>query len=168
MAVGDPVIAIGSPLGLAGTVTTGIVSAKDRPVALRGEGSDTDAVVDAIQTDAAINPGNSGGALVDATGAVIGINSAIRTLGGDSSGSIGLGFAIPINYAETIAQQLITTGKAVHSTIGVERQVRDGRHHARRRRCRTSVTGGPAARPGSRRATSSPRSATARSATPTN
>ena len=83
LAVGDPVIAIGSPLGLAGTVTTGIVSAKNRPVRLQGGGSDTDAVIDAIQTDAAVNPGNSGGPLVDATGAVVGINSAIRTLGGD-------------------------------------------------------------------------------------
>jgi len=121
LAVGDTVIAIGSPLGLSGTVTVGIVSALDRPVALRGEGSDTDAVVDAIQTDASINPGNSGGALVDATGAVIGINTAIRTLGDQqSSGSIGLGFAIPMNYARGIAQQLITTGKAVHSTMGVD------------------------------------------------
>ena len=121
LAVGDPVVAIGSPLGLSGTVTTGIVSALNRPVALRGEGSDTDAVVDAIQTDARINPGNSGGALVDGTGAVIGINTAIRTLGDQtSSGSIGLGFAIPINYAGDIAQQLITTGAAVHSTIGVD------------------------------------------------
>jgi len=121
LAVGDSVVAIGSPLGLSGTVTTGIVSALHRPVALRGEGSDTDAVVDAIQTDASINPGNSGGALVDGTGAVIGINTAIRTLGDQtSSGSIGLGFSIPINYARTIAQQLITTGAAVHSTIGVD------------------------------------------------
>ena len=83
LAVGDPVIAIGSPLGLAGTVTTGIVSAKDRPVRLQGGGSDTDAVIDAVQTDAAVNPGNSGGPLVDASGAVVGINTAIRTLGGE-------------------------------------------------------------------------------------
>jgi S1-C subfamily serine protease len=126
--VGDPVIAIGSPLGLSGTVTTGIVSALNRPVRLVGEGTDTDAVIDAIQTDAPINPGNSGGALVDASGAVIGINSAIRTLGDSAaSGSIGLGFAIPINYGKDIAQQLITTGKAVHSTIGVDaRSVTDG------------------------------------------
>jgi S1-C subfamily serine protease len=117
--VGDPVIAIGSPLGLAGTVTTGIVSALDRPVRLSGGDSDTNAVIDALQTDASINPGNSGGALVDSTGAVIGINSAIRTLGGDTSGSIGLGFSIPIDYAKTVAQELIRTGKVVHSTIGV-------------------------------------------------
>lgn len=127
LAVGDPVIAIGSPLGLAGTVTTGIVSAKDRPVRLQGGGSDTDAVIDAIQTDAAVNPGNSGGALVDASGAVVGINSAIRTLGGDSSGSIGLGFAIPIDTARSVAEQIIRSGSVQHSTIGVNaRSATDG------------------------------------------
>jgi S1-C subfamily serine protease len=128
--VGDPVVAIGSPLGLAGTVTSGIVSALNRPVALSGEGSDTNAVISAIQTDAAINPGNSGGALVDATGAVIGINSAIASLGsssGGQGGSIGLGFAIPIDTVRTIAQELISTGKAVHATLGVNtRSVTDG------------------------------------------
>jgi S1-C subfamily serine protease len=128
--VGDPVVAIGSPLGLAGTVTSGIVSALDRPVALSGEGSDTNAVISAIQTDAAINPGNSGGALVDSTGAVIGINSAIASLGsssGGQGGSIGLGFAIPIDTVKAIAQQLISTGKAVHATLGVNtRSVTDG------------------------------------------
>ncbi len=125
--VGDAVIAIGSPLGLSGTVTTGIISALDRPVKLAGEGSDTNAVIDALQTDAPINPGNSGGALVDAGGAVIGINSAIRTLGDTASGSIGLGFAIPINYARDIAEQLIRTGAAVHATIGVDaRSATDG------------------------------------------
>jgi S1-C subfamily serine protease len=128
--VGDPVVAIGSPLGLAGTVTSGIVSALNRPVALSGEGSDTNAVISAIQTDAAINPGNSGGALVDATGAVIGINSAIASLGsagGGQGGSIGLGFAIPIDTVKTIAQELISTGKAVHATLGVNtRSVTDG------------------------------------------
>jgi putative serine protease PepD len=127
LAVGDPVIAIGSPLGLAGTVTTGIVSAKDRPVRLQGGGSDTDAVIDAIQTDAAVNPGNSGGPLVDASGAVVGINSAIRTLGGDSSGSIGLGFAIPIDTAKNVAEQIIQSGSVQHSTIGVNaRSATDG------------------------------------------
>ena len=135
VAVGDPVIAIGSPLGLAGTVTAGIVSALDRPVRLGGEsgnsGSDTNAVIDAIQTDASINPGNSGGALVDGSGAVIGINSAIATLstGGSTgqSGSIGLGFAIPINEARQIAQELIRTGKVQHATLGVTaRSVTDG------------------------------------------
>ncbi len=122
LAVGDPVIAIGSPLGLAGTVTSGIVSALNRPVRLDGEGSDSDAVANAIQTDAAINPGNSGGALVDGTGAVIGINSAIATLsagGRSSGGNIGVGFAIPINEARRVAQQLIRTGRAQHATLGV-------------------------------------------------
>jgi S1-C subfamily serine protease len=127
--VGDPVVAIGSPLGLAGTVTSGIVSALQRPVRLSGEGSDTNAVINAIQTDAPINPGNSGGALVDATGAVIGINTAIASLGGSGStgGSIGLGFAIPINTVRAIAEQLISTGHAVHASLGVStRSVTDG------------------------------------------
>jgi S1-C subfamily serine protease len=134
VAVGDPVIAIGSPLGLAGTVTSGIISALDRPVRLGGDGgnsgSDTNAVINAIQTDASINPGNSGGALVDGSGAVIGINSAIATLSTGStgqSGSIGLGFAIPINEAREIAQQLIRAGKVRHATLGVTaRSVTDG------------------------------------------
>lgn len=128
--VGDPVVAIGSPLGLAGTVTTGIVSALERPVRLAGEGSDTNAVISAVQTDAPINPGNSGGALVDGTGALIGINTAIASLGGTSSssgGSIGLGFAIPIDTVRDIAEQLISDGSAVHSSLGVNaRSVTDG------------------------------------------
>ena len=128
--VGDPVVAIGSPLGLAGTVTSGIVSALNRPVRLSGEGSDTNAVISAIQTDAPINPGNSGGALVDSTGAVIGINTAIASLGSGGGGSIGLGFAIPIDTAREIAQQLISTGKAVHATLGVSaRSVTDGQRN---------------------------------------
>jgi S1-C subfamily serine protease len=131
LAVGDPVIAIGSPLGLAGTVTSGIVSALNRPVRLGQGSSDSDAVTNAIQTDAAINPGNSGGALVDSTGAVIGINSAIATLsssGSGSGGSIGVGFAIPINEARKIAQQLIRTGRAQHATLGVDvSSVTDGK-----------------------------------------
>jgi S1-C subfamily serine protease len=126
--VGDPVVAIGSPLGLAGTVTSGIVSALHRPVRLSGEGSDTNAVINAVQTDAPINPGNSGGALVDATGAVIGINTAMLAVGnGGSGGSTGLGFAIPIDTVRDIAEQLISTGKAVHATLGVNtRSVTDG------------------------------------------
>ena len=131
--VGDPVIAVGSPLGLAGTVTSGIVSALERPVRLGGQagssGSDTNAVINAIQTDAPINPGNSGGALVDGAGALVGINSAIATLtsGQGQGGSIGLGFAIPINEARDIAQQLIRTGKVQHATLGVSaRSVTDG------------------------------------------
>jgi S1-C subfamily serine protease len=129
LVVGDPVVAIGSPLGLAGTVTSGIVSALDRPVRLSGEGSDTNAVISAVQTDAPINPGNSGGALVDATGAVIGINTAIASLGsgGMGGGSIGLGFAIPIDTVRDIAEQLISTGEAVHASLGVNaRTVTDG------------------------------------------
>ncbi|MBI1759485.1 MAG: trypsin-like peptidase domain-containing protein [Actinobacteria bacterium] len=120
LAVGDPVVAIGSPLGLASSVTSGIVSALNRPVPLQGPGTDTDAVINAIQTDAAINPGNSGGALVDGGGAVIGINSAIATLGSaGQGGSIGVGFAIPINEARDIAQQIIRTGSVSHATLAV-------------------------------------------------
>ncbi|MGN6246278.1 MAG: S1C family serine protease [Motilibacteraceae bacterium] len=121
VSVGDPVVAIGSPLGLAGTVTSGIVSAKDRPVTAGGEnGSSEESFINAIQTDAAINPGNSGGPLVDATGKVIGVNSAIASLssGSGQSGSIGLGFAIPINQAKRTAEQLIKTGKATYPVIG--------------------------------------------------
>ncbi|WP_308123481.1 S1C family serine protease [Modestobacter marinus] len=129
LVVGDPVVAIGSPLGLAGTVTSGIVSALDRPVRLSGEGSDTNAVISAVQTDAPINPGNSGGALVDNAGAVIGINTAIASVGGNGTtgGSIGLGFAIPVDTVREIAEQLISTGQAVHASLGVNaRSVTDG------------------------------------------
>jgi len=121
VAVGDAVIAIGSPLGLSGTVTQGIISAKDRPVTA-GDNSSSTSFISALQTDAAINPGNSGGPLVDATGAVIGVNSAIASLGsslGSQSGSIGLGFAIPINQARKTADQLIKSGKATYPVIGV-------------------------------------------------
>jgi putative serine protease PepD len=149
--VGDAVLAIGSPLGLSGTVTSGIVSALNRPVntteeqqqqpstpldpfgngagpssgtgGTGGTGTATTATVfGAIQTDAAINPGNSGGALVDVAGNVIGINSAIASLGssgGTQSGNIGVGFAIPIDLAKYVAEQLISTGKASHAQIGV-------------------------------------------------
>lgn len=115
--VGEPVIAIGSPLGLSGTVTSGIVSAFDRPVTAGGSG-DT-AFINAIQTDAAINPGNSGGPLVDSNGFAIGVNSAIATLGGSTTGSIGLGFAIPINAARRIAQEIIQTGTSSTPILGV-------------------------------------------------
>ena len=124
LVVGDPVIAIGSPLGLAGTVTTGIVSALNRTVdvpAQDGSGG-RNPLFNAIQTDAAINPGNSGGALVNAAGEVIGINSAIATLGGgfgEGGGSIGVGFAIPIDEASSVAEQIIRTGRATHPAIGV-------------------------------------------------
>jgi putative serine protease PepD len=129
--VGEPVMALGNPLGLAGTVTTGIVSALDRPVrtanepSTGGAASGADVVVtNAIQTDAAVNPGNSGGALVDASGRVVGIPSSIASLGQSSSGaqpgSIGLGFAIPINEAKSISDQLVKAGKAEHPYLGVE------------------------------------------------
>ena len=119
IAVGDAVIAIGSPLGLSGTVTTGIISAKDRAVTT-GDSSTESSFINALQTDAAINPGNSGGPLVDATGAVIGINSAIASLGSSwQAGSIGLGFAIPINQGRKIADQLIKFGVATYPIVGI-------------------------------------------------
>ncbi len=122
--VGQSVVAIGSPLGLAGTVTTGIVSSLNRPVSTTGESGNQNTVLDAIQTDAAINPGNSGGALVNMSGQLVGVNSAIATLGADSpdaqSGSIGLGFAIPVDQAKRIADELISTGKATHASLGIQ------------------------------------------------
>ena len=122
--VGQPVVAIGSPLGLSGTVTTGIISALNRPVSTTGESGNQNTVLDAIQTDAAINPGNSGGALVNMNGQLVGVNSAIATLGADSpdaqSGSIGLGFAIPVDQAKRIADELISTGKASHASLGIQ------------------------------------------------
>jgi S1-C subfamily serine protease len=124
LAVGDSVIAIGSPLGLQGTVTEGIVSALNRPVHAGSEDGLSDAYLDAIQTDAAINPGNSGGALVNTSGAVVGINTAGRFSAPDGSGGqipvSGIGYAIPINYARQIALDLIHDGKAVHATLGVQ------------------------------------------------
>ncbi|KAA0107986.1 S1C family serine protease [Mycolicibacterium sp. P1-5] len=122
--VGQDVVAVGSPLGLEGTVTTGIVSALNRPVATGGDANNQNTVLDAIQTDAAINPGNSGGALVNMSGELVGVNSAIATMGGDSpdaqSGSIGLGFAIPVDQAKRIADELISTGTATHASLGVQ------------------------------------------------
>ena len=125
--VGQNVVAVGSPLGLSGTVTTGIISALDRPVSTAGEGQDrSPTVLDAIQTDAAINPGNSGGALVNMKGDLIGVNSAIASLGGGQgssggqSGSIGLGFAIPVDQAKRIASELASTGTATHASLGVQ------------------------------------------------
>jgi putative serine protease PepD len=137
VAVGDPVMAVGNPLGLSGTVTTGIVSATDRPTTTSASSADPSAnpfsqstgetvVTNAIQTDAAINPGNSGGALVDAQGRVIGIPSSIASLGGSStfgqssqSGSIGLGFAIPIDEVKDVTSQLTKGGTVAHSWLGV-------------------------------------------------
>jgi putative serine protease PepD len=121
--VGDSVIAVGSPLGLQGTVTTGIVSALDRPVTAGGEsGSGDVSFIDAIQTDAAINPGNSGGPLLNGSGEVIGVNSAIASTGaagGGQPGNIGLGFAIPIDTAKRIANEIVKTGKSSTPMIGV-------------------------------------------------
>ena len=130
--VGEPVMAVGNPLGLAGTVTTGIVSALNRPVTTSRQDSGDPSgppsagepvVTNAVQTSAAINPGNSGGALVNAGGQLIGINSAIASLGSGGasaqSGNIGIGFAIPVNEAASIADQLITSGKASHAYLGV-------------------------------------------------
>ena len=132
--VGDPVMAVGNPLGLSDTVTTGIVSAVNRPVTTSGaeeqspfSGGGTAAetvVTNAIQTDAAVNPGNSGGALVDATGALVGIPSSIAgtATGAGQSGSIGVGFAIPVNEATRIADELIANGEATHAWLGVSLQ----------------------------------------------
>jgi putative serine protease PepD len=129
--VGDPVMAVGNPLGLADTVTTGIVSALDRPVSTQNQasaaGTSDPVVTNAIQTDAAINPGNSGGALVNGRGQVIGITSSIASLGaslGGQAGSIGLGFAIPINEAKSISSQLIAGKTVQHAWLGV--QLTDG------------------------------------------
>lgn len=121
---GQPVVAVGAPLGLGGTVTAGIVSAVDRPLSVGGGQGADDAVayINGIQTDASINPGNSGGPLADAQGRIVGVNSAILTLGGSSSadrgGNIGLGFAIPINQARMIGEQLVREGRATYPVIG--------------------------------------------------
>ena len=158
LVVGDPVIAIGSPLGLAGTVTSGIISALNRTVNVPGENGARTPLFNAVQTDAAINPGNSGGALVDSGGRVIGINSAIATLGGGASpfggeaqsGSIGVGFAIPVDEARSVAEELIRTGKATHPAIGVEASTMGESSGSGQRGARISrlVTGGSAEKAG--------------------
>ncbi|MGW5867443.1 S1C family serine protease [Streptomyces sp. NPDC055239] len=134
VAVGDSTIAIGAPFGLSNTVTTGIVSAKDRPVTSSDGASNKSSYMSALQTDASINPGNSGGPLLDAGGAVIGINSAIKPAesggglggGGGQSGSIGLGFAIPVNQTKYVAEQLIKNGQAVYPVIGASVSLEEG------------------------------------------
>ncbi|MFR0358072.1 S1C family serine protease [Streptomyces sediminimaris] len=152
--VGDPVVAIGAPFDLEGTVTSGIISAKERPITAGGDSADGSDVsyVDALQTDAPINPGNSGGPLLDTRARVIGINSAIRSAddGSDSgsgqAGSIGLGFAIPVNQARRVAEELINTGRATHPVIGVTLDLDytgDGARVGAKAR-----DGGPAVRPG--------------------
>jgi len=119
--IGDQVIAFGSPLGLDHTVTSGIVSSLNRPVVTSGGSNTTESYVDAIQTDAAINPGNSGGPLTDSLGRMIGINAATATLGSvaGQSGSIGLGFAIPMNQASRVMNEIIANGKATRPVLGV-------------------------------------------------
>jgi len=156
VAVGDPVIAIGSPLGLADTVTSGIVSAVDRPVqpSATGGHATTQVFFDAIQTDAPINPGNSGGPLVNARGQVIGVDAAIDTLGNDpitgsQGGSIGLGFAIPMDQARRVIEQLIRTGHATHSVMGAAINENFDGNGAQIATTRGAVApGGPAARAG--------------------
>ena len=129
--VGDPVVAIGSPLGLSSTVTAGIVSALERPVTT-GDSATESSYINAVQTDAAINPGNSGGPLVNMLGQVIGVNSAIATTGGttgsDQAGNIGVGFAIPIEQVKITADQILRTGEARYPVIGAKVQTgqRDG------------------------------------------
>lgn len=122
--VGDPVMAVGNPLGLDSTVTTGIVSALDRPVTTSAEASNAfeqaePVITNAIQIDAAINPGNSGGPLFNTAGKVIGINSSIAAMAGGQSGSIGLGFAIPAQVAQNVSDQLIADGSVDHARLGV-------------------------------------------------
>jgi len=122
LSIGDQVIAFGSPLGLDHTVTAGIVSSLNRPVTTGSTSSATDSYVDAIQTDAAINPGNSGGPLTDSQGRMVGINSAIATLGasaGGQSGSIGVGFSIPISEAIRVINEIVATGKSTRPLLGV-------------------------------------------------
>ncbi|MBV9088717.1 MAG: trypsin-like peptidase domain-containing protein [Mycobacteriaceae bacterium] len=122
--VGQQVVAVGAPLGLQNTVTAGIVSALNRPVSTTGDASNQNTVLDAVQTDAAINPGNSGGALVNMSSELIGVNAAIATMSGGifggPAGSIGLGFAIPVDQAKRIADELIATGHATHAALGVQ------------------------------------------------
>lgn len=157
--VGEPVIAIGSPLGLAGTVTSGIVSALDRTIEVPAENDGTALLVSAVQTDAAINPGNSGGALVNCSGQLIGVPSAGATVpsasGESSGGNIGLGFAIPVDVAKRISQEIIATGRATHSFFGVEtvplpQEAAAEAHVSEGLLVRAVVPGGPAARAGLR------------------
>ncbi|MFF2995738.1 trypsin-like peptidase domain-containing protein [Streptomyces sp. NPDC057950] len=151
--VGDPVVAIGAPFDLANTVTSGIISAKERPITAggeKGDGSDV-SYVDALQTDAPINPGNSGGPLLDSRARVIGINSAIRSADSAAdpqagqAGSIGLGFAIPVNQARRVAEELINTGRATHPVIGV---TLDMDYTGDGARVGTKTSGGPPVTPG--------------------
>jgi putative serine protease PepD len=149
IAVGDPVLAFGSPLALVNTVTYGIVSALDRTIQA-GEPGGTTRYYAAIQTDAAVNQGNSGGPLVDAAGRVVGVNSVIRSVGSTDTeaGNIGLAFAIPINQARRVAEDIIDTGKARRTVIGAE--VATGTATASGARLRSVEPAGPAASAGLR------------------
>lgn len=124
--IGQPVVALGAPLGLSSTVTSGIVSALGRTVHVPGEGSQSALLIDAVQTDAAINPGNSGGALVDCSGALVGVPTAGAAIpspsGEPGGGSIGLGFAIPVNLATKVADEIIDTGRVAHAFLGIQAQ----------------------------------------------
>jgi putative serine protease PepD len=152
--IGEPVIALGAPLGLSNTVTAGIVSALDRNVAVPGAGTAQSALlVDAIQTDASINPGNSGGALVDCAGDLVGVPTAGATVpnsaGERSGGSVGIGFAVPIDLAMLVAEEIIATGEASHAYLGLQTsfaQGPDGRPAGLR--VVAVDPGGPAARAG--------------------
>jgi putative serine protease PepD len=149
--VGDQVVAFGSPLGLSSTVTSGIVSALDRPVTTSDTGS-TSSYINAVQTDAAINPGNSGGPLVDLSGRVVGVNSAIATTGTSGpgqSGSIGVGFAIPIDQVKITADQILRTGRARYPVIGASVDTRAASDSGAKILGVTS--GGPAASAGLRK-----------------
>ncbi|MFF5079617.1 S1C family serine protease [Actinoplanes sp. NPDC000266] len=148
IAVGDPVLAFGSPLALVNTVTAGIVSALDRTIEAGGESGGTTRYYAAIQTDAAVNQGNSGGPLVNAAGQVVGVNSVIRSVGGTDTeaGNIGLAFAIPINQARRVAGDIIDTGKARRTVIGAE--VATGGTSATGARLRSVEPSGPAATAG--------------------
>jgi putative serine protease PepD len=123
LVVGQPVVALGAPLGLSSTVTTGVVSALGRTVRVPAQDIDSAVLVGALQTDAAINPGNSGGALVDCSAALVGVNTAGATVpdeqGNASGGSIGIGFAIPVDFAMRIAEELIEEGSVSHAYMGV-------------------------------------------------
>jgi len=118
--VGQPVVAIGAPLGLSGTVTSGIVSALDRTVEVPGENDRSALLVSAMQTDAAINPGNSGGALVNCAGQLVGVPTAGATVPGSGGGSVGLGFAIPVDLATSVADEIIATGRVTHAFFGLQ------------------------------------------------
>jgi putative serine protease PepD len=156
--IGEGVVALGAPLGLSSTVTSGIVSALGRTVHVPGEASQTALLIDAVQTDAAINPGNSGGALVNCSGDLIGVPTAGATVpsptGEASGGSIGLGFAIPVNLATKVADEIIATGTVTHAFIGIQAEPLSasatGQNGTQGLRVGAVVAGGPAASAGLR------------------